>query len=71
MPGPAGGIRVDGRQPYVLHVVGGVVKRSDVKIGMDNGIRAEIESGLSGDEQIIIGNVSGLAVGDAVTVKGS
>jgi RND family efflux transporter MFP subunit len=66
---PGATIRTAGKQDFVFVVEGGRVARRDVQLGMDNGILVEVASGLSGDEQVVVGQVAGLQEGDAVEVQ--
>jgi RND family efflux transporter MFP subunit len=63
---PAAAIRTDGEQPFVWIVADGKAARVTVKLGIDNGIRAEVVAGLHGSEDIVVGNVAGLREGDAI-----
>ncbi len=71
---PSKAIRVHGKDVFVLAAQSGVARALPVKIGYDDGQWAEIASGLSGDERIIVESrgvcVAGMAV-DAVTAKTS
>jgi RND family efflux transporter MFP subunit len=71
---PSKAIRVRGRDVSVLVADGTVVKSLPVEIGYDDGIWAEVISGLSGDEQIIVSATSAVAPGapvKAVSVEAS
>lgn len=63
---PSKAIRVHGRKLSVLVADGGVAKAVNITIGYDDGIQAEVLTGLSGDEQIIVSTGGALTPGAPV-----
>lgn len=64
---PASALRVDGDERFVFVVERGRARKVPIEVGADNGIRIQVDSGLGGDEQVIVaGDVKD---GDAVTVE--
>ena len=55
-------------QPYCVIVVGGKADRRPVKLGLDDGTRVEIVSGLEGDEAVVTTSAASLEKGQAVVV---
>lgn len=51
---PAAALRVDGDSVFVYSVVSGRAQRVDVEAEIGDGVLAEITSGLSGDESIVV-----------------
>ncbi len=64
---PAGALLIEGGKTYVYTVADGRAKRVEVKTGLDDGIRAEIISGLNGNEPVIVTGKT--AVSDGASVK--
>lgn len=56
-----------GEAPYVYVVVDGHIEKRSVALGIQTADRAEIISGLHENEQVVIGNRSGLQPGEAVS----
>lgn len=67
---PGSAIYASGGAPHVMFIEGGKAKRAEVVLGIDDGLRAEIRSGLTGDERVILGRPSGLRDGDPVVAAG-
>jgi len=72
---PGGAIRTasdaDGNsQNFVWILKDGRAARAQVELGLDDGLRVEVLSGLSGGEQVVAGNVGGLSEGDPVKPAG-
>lgn len=72
---PAGAIRTEkdgqgGRRSFVWILKDGAARRAPVELGLDDGLRVEVLSGLTGSEQVVAGNVGGLTEGDAVKPVG-
>ena len=64
---PAEAIIMETKKPYVYTVEDGIVKKTSVQIGIDDGIQVEIMEGLKGEEMVIVaGKVS---VSEGVRVK--
>ena len=53
---------------FCVAVTGGQVVRKPVKVGLDDGTRAEILSGLSGDDEVVKANASSLVDGQHVEI---
>lgn len=66
---PAGALVTENGKAYVWIVAGGKAKRIEVRTGMDDGIRVEITGGLTGNEEIIMGDKTRLKEG--ASVKGA
>ena len=56
-----------GENPYVLVVADGKIEKRPVSIGIETADRAEIVSGLEENDQVVIGNRSGLEPGEPVS----
>jgi len=64
---PAEAIITETKKNYVYTVEDGIVKKTSVQIGIDDGIQVEITEGLKGEEMVIVaGKVS---VSEGVRVK--
>ncbi len=63
---PSKAIRVQGKQVVVFVAANGITRSIPIKLGYDDGIWAEVKSGLSGDEQVITATSSVVAPGVAV-----
>lgn len=63
---PAGALVTESGKVYLWIVAGGKAKRIEVQTGMDDGIRVEITSGLTGNEEIIMGDKTRLKEGASV-----
>ena len=63
---PATAVVSDGGKSYWVAVVDGRARRKEVKLGLSDGKRIEIVSGLSGSEAIVEANASSLADGQPV-----
>jgi len=66
---PADALRLDGETAVVFVVQGDVAERRAVTVGRTVGTEAEILGGLTGGEQVIVGNLDGLADGQEVRVS--
>jgi RND family efflux transporter MFP subunit len=66
---PSAAVRTDGGNAYV-YVIGAddTVRRTPVAMGVQDAGWIEIESGLTGGERVVAGNVAGLSDGSAVRV---
>lgn len=65
---PASTLHTDGPgKHYVLVAADGVVKKAPLELASDNGITVQIESGLQGDEQVIIAGL--VKPGDSVRIE--
>lgn len=58
------------KQNFVWILKDGRAARATVELGLDDGLLVEVLSGLSGDEQVVSGNVGGLTAGDSVKPAG-
>lgn len=65
---PSKAIRVDGKKTVVYVAANGVTKSIPIEIGYDDGIWAEITSGLEGSEQIITATSGSILPGVPVAV---
>lgn len=65
---PSKAIRVEGKETVVYVAEGGVTKSMPIEIGYDDGIWAEITSGLEGGEQIITSTSGSILPGVPVAV---
>lgn len=63
---PTSAIVTDGARSYCMVVVDGHARRKEVKLGLSDGKRTEVVSGLSEGEMVVEANVSALADGQAV-----
>ena len=63
---PAEALRVDGDSVFVYSVVDGRVRRVDVESEIGDGVRAEITSGLVGDESIVVATKGPISDGSLV-----
>ena len=63
---PVSAIARDGQQPFCMGVREGRIVRLPIEVGLSDGNRAEILSGLAGDEVVIKTNSSSLAEGQPV-----
>jgi RND family efflux transporter MFP subunit len=64
---PARCLRYEDRRPFVLCVENGVVTKHAVKLGFSDGTRAEIVSGLSADDQVVLESRFALRPGQTAT----
>ncbi len=63
---PSAAIRARGSETYVLVVRDGVTAQAPVTLGYDDGVQAQVISGLRGDELVITAATSAVAPGVAV-----
>lgn len=63
---PAGALVTESGKVYLWTVADGKAKRVEVQTGMDDGIRIEITSGLTGNEAVIMGDKTRLKEGASV-----
>ena len=63
---PSNAIRVRGKKISVLVAQNGIAQAKPITLGYDDGIWAEVVTGLSGDEEIIISASSAIAPGAPV-----
>jgi len=66
---PREAVRSDDSQPYVLQVVGHVLKRRNVEMAISNLTQVEVARGLSANDLIAINSVNGKPIGDGTQVK--
>ncbi|MFZ3265090.1 MAG: efflux RND transporter periplasmic adaptor subunit [Terriglobales bacterium] len=66
---PREAVRNDDSQPYVLQVVGHVLKRQNVEMALSNLTQVEIARGLSANDLIAINSVNGKPIGNGTQVK--
>lgn len=66
---PAEAIIIERKKSYVYTVENGIVKKSGVQIGIDDGIQVEIVEGLSGEEMVIVAGKGSVGEGDHVKVS--
>jgi HlyD family secretion protein len=57
-------------QGYFVYVVDGRTRRQAVRIGLTDGMMAEITDGLAGTEEVVSSGTGGLVEGQTVAVKG-
>ena len=62
-------MRTDDSKPYVLQVVGHVLKRRDVETSLSNLTQVEIARGLSAKDVVAINSYNGKPIGDRTQVK--
>lgn len=68
---PAGVVRYDEQGKAYVYTIGpdNTIARVEVTTGLDNGHEIEIQTGLTGDEQIVAATIGRLAEGQKVQVK--
>ncbi len=67
---PVEGVQRNGSNGTVFVVnASGIVEQHSITLGVDNGRRIEVRSGLSGGEQVVVGNVNALQPGQRVRTK--
>ena len=66
---PSKALRSKDKEVYVFTAQDDLVKSVPVTVGRDDGIKAEIASGLSGDEWVITAATSALSAGTSVTAR--
>jgi multidrug efflux pump subunit AcrA (membrane-fusion protein) len=59
----------DGGQPYVVVVADGQARRREIEVGLSDGQRVEVASGLEGDEAIVRADAEALADGQSVEAE--
>ncbi len=67
---PAEALRVDGEGTFVYAVVGGLVRRLEVRTSVGDGAILEVSEGLAGDERIVVTARGPIADGTSVNVEG-
>lgn len=65
---PAGAILFEGGKAYVYSVVDGKARQAPVRTGVDDGIRVEINEGLTGNEPVIIAGKDAVKEGTPVRI---
>lgn len=63
---PSKAVRAKGKEISVLVAEGGVARAKPITLGYDDGIWAEVRSGLTGDEQVIVAAAGAVVDGAAV-----
>ena len=66
---PREAVRVDDTKPYVLQVVGHVLKRREVETSLSNLTQVEIARGLVSNDVVAINSSNGKPIGDGTQVK--
>lgn len=66
---PIGSISWEGEKQFVYKIIGGKLKRKEVKTGLRNDKHVEILEGLAESDEIAVGNLLNLKDGEAVAIK--
>lgn len=66
---PREAVRNDNSKPYVLQIVGHELKRRDVETALSSLTQVEVTRGLSANDLVATGSVSGKPLGDGMQVK--
>jgi HlyD family secretion protein len=66
---PREAVRNDDSKPYVLQIAGHQLKRRDVETALSNLTQVEVTRGLSANDLVATGSVSGKPLGDGMQVK--
>lgn len=66
---PREAVRTDDAKPYVLQIVGNVLKRRDVETAVSNLTQVEITSGIEARDLIATASLNGKPIGDGTQVK--
>jgi HlyD family secretion protein len=67
---PSTALLTGGEKPAVMVVESGRARRREVEVGLDDGVQAQILSGLNGDEQVIVEGKDSVRDGQAVEIAG-